>query len=298
MRIVLLSLLALAACGRVGFDETASGDATSGDSTMPDAFEVLVLDPPFGTPMLVSEISSASFEDDPTLSGDQLEVMFTSARPGGLGGNDLWASSRASVSDPWPTPHDVVELSTAANDTNPELSRDGLSLVYSSGTAGDQDLYFVTRASRAAPWGVATRLTAVSSGVNDFGGAMSDDLAAVYFASARGGSLDIFAARGSAGAWSSPVEITELSTAGVDTSPFVMLDETVMWFASDRPGTAGQHDIWVAIRPSPGAAFDPPLRIGQLATANDDSDPWVSPDGHVIYFSRTTTGTDLYMATR
>jgi hypothetical protein len=297
LRVLLLGSMALAACGRIGFDAVGAGDARTG----PDAFDFVVLDPPFGTPTPVTDLNtSTALEDDPTLTEDMLEIYFSSTRGGGAGNTDIWTSTRASLTDPWQAPHHVVEINTVNNESNAGVSRDGLILVYGSGVAGNHDLYVVTRAARTDSWGVPTVLAALNqSGTNDFGAAINDSLDAVYYSSARSGNLDMYIGTGAPGAWASPTVISELATPSLDSSPFIMSDDdTVLWFASDRPGTAGGEDIWVAVRDSAGGPFGAPVRITELATALDDTDPWLSPDGHTIYFARTTSGTDLMMATR
>jgi hypothetical protein len=299
LRIRFVACFALVACGRVGFEPVVSGDGSLGDDAQPDAMPIRGADPPFDPPSVITELSSASFEDDPTISADQLEIVFSSSRPGSIGGTDLWASSRASTSDPWQTPRVLSEISTTNNESNAAMSPDGLTLAFSSGPTGNQDMYFTTRASRTAAWSTAVPLTALNSGNTDFAGSMTESLDALYFSSSRNASLDIYVARGSSGTWSSPTVVSELMTASIDSSAYIMFDETVLWFASDRPGTAGDQDIFVATRTSPSAPFDPPIRVVDLATAAEDSDPCLSPDGHVIYFSRVNaSGTDLMMATR
>lgn len=294
MRVSALICISLAACGRIGFDAT---DARRFDDATGDA-PVLVVDPPFGAPMPIGDLNTAnSLEDDPMVSADQLEIFFTSSRPG-VGGTDIWTSTRANATDSWQPPTNVAEINTIDNESNPALSADRLTLVYSTGPAGDQDLYIVTRSSSLAAWGTPTRLNAVQSGNNEFAGGMTDHLDALYFSSIRTGDLELFVARGSAGSWGSTVLMSELSTPDIETSPFVMLGESVLWFASSRPGTAGGQDIWVSTRVG-AQQFAPPTRIAELATTGDDSDPCLSPDGHIIYFSRTgANGTDLMMATR
>ena len=49
------------------------------------------------------------------------------------------------------------------------------------------------------------------------------------------------------------------------------------------------------------AAFDPPARITELATAGLEEAAWVSPDGRVMFFSHLVEGAvpgGIYMTTR
>jgi hypothetical protein len=46
-------------------------------------------------------VNSSAADAVPTISGDGLELYFTSDRPGGQGGNDIWVSKRATIEDDW-----------------------------------------------------------------------------------------------------------------------------------------------------------------------------------------------------
>ena len=59
-------------------------------------------DDDWGTPVnLGPTINSSAYECDPSISIDGLSLYFGSNRPGGSGGNDLWVTTRPTVSDPW-----------------------------------------------------------------------------------------------------------------------------------------------------------------------------------------------------
>src|SRR6476659_5964141 len=58
------------------------------------------------------------------LSRDELTMYFTSDRPGGLGGNDLWFATRTSVDDIWEPPTNLSVLNTSALDSLAVLSSD------------------------------------------------------------------------------------------------------------------------------------------------------------------------------
>jgi hypothetical protein len=78
----------------------------------------------FGPAQRVAELSVDGVDDAmPNVRKDGLEVVFTSSRPGGQGGFDIWSSSRSSTDAPWSAP---VNLGTAVNtggsETRPSLS--------------------------------------------------------------------------------------------------------------------------------------------------------------------------------
>jgi WD40 repeat protein len=89
---------------------------------------------------------------------DGLEMFISSNRSGGVGGLDLWVSTRASALDPWSIPINLNQdnlnkggdalVNTSANEGAPALSWDGQTLIFYSNRAGGfggNDLYMTTR---------------------------------------------------------------------------------------------------------------------------------------------------------
>jgi hypothetical protein len=103
----------------------------------------------FGTPAPVAELNTGSEDARPNLRRDGLEIVFDSTRPGGLGGPDIYAASRASVGDAWSAPINLgPDINSGAADTRGSLSADGRTLLFGSGREGGEgssDIYFSTR---------------------------------------------------------------------------------------------------------------------------------------------------------
>jgi Tol biopolymer transport system component len=104
----------------------------------------------FGTPEALAGVNSSTANDgQPSLRRDGLEIFFFSTRPGGLGMQDLYSASRASVKESWSTPVNLGPLvNSPAPDTRPSLSWDGTTLYFGSGRPGgdgDSDHYVTTR---------------------------------------------------------------------------------------------------------------------------------------------------------
>jgi len=98
----------------------------------------------------VSELNVVSANDQhATIRKDGREIFFSSNRAGGLGGFDVWTSTRRSVHDPWSPPEDIgAPVNTASTDQQPSLSSDGRTLVFASnrpGGLGGSDLWIATR---------------------------------------------------------------------------------------------------------------------------------------------------------
>ncbi len=103
-----------------------------------------------GPAQLVVELRDPSANDAAvTIRADGRELMFWSPRFGGLGGADLWVSTRQTVHDPWSPPVDLgAPLNSVSDDVTPSLSLDGRTLIFASnrlGGSGRNDLYMSTR---------------------------------------------------------------------------------------------------------------------------------------------------------
>lgn len=103
----------------------------------------------FGPAAPVASLNTASDDFRPNVRKDGLEVVFDSNRPGTIGGQDVWSSTRESVEDEWSTPIDLTTVNSSFNETRASLSWDGLTLTFGSnrtGTEGQADVYESTRA--------------------------------------------------------------------------------------------------------------------------------------------------------
>lgn len=99
----------------------------------------------------VAELNSSANEMEPSLRGDGKEIFFWSNRPGGLGGLDVWVSTRQNVNDPWSAPLSLpAPVNTPQGELSPNVSRDGRTLLWSATMAarpslGFQDFWMSTR---------------------------------------------------------------------------------------------------------------------------------------------------------
>jgi len=105
-----------------------------------------------GPAVFVSELNVITANDQHvTIRKDGRELFFASNRAGGLGGLDLWTSTRRSVHEPWSPPVDMgATVNTLSNDQQPSLSSDARTIVFASNRAGGfggSDLWISTRTS-------------------------------------------------------------------------------------------------------------------------------------------------------
>jgi hypothetical protein len=102
-------------------------------------------------------VNSTSDDQGPCISSDGLSLYFFSTRPGGSGLQDIWVTTRPSITSPWDEP---VNLGPNVNDYDLDadisISPDELTLFFSSwgrpGSSGRLDIWVMTRASKADPW--------------------------------------------------------------------------------------------------------------------------------------------------
>jgi hypothetical protein len=142
-----------------------------------------------------NELQATLFEDDAT---GVITLYFTSNRPGGFGGDDVYASILQPDETFGPAVL-IAELSTSSNDSSPFIRRDGLEMFLTSdrpGTLGGLDLWVSTRATTAEPWSAPVSLgPLVNTGGPDAGCTLSFDGTELYFSSNRtggAGSRDLY----------------------------------------------------------------------------------------------------------
>jgi WD40-like Beta Propeller Repeat len=155
-----------------GFSQEAAGAAPDHDiyysRELPDGS--------FGPAILVNGVNSAADDARPNVRLDGLEMVFDSTRPGGLGGPDIWASSRATVKSPWSTPVNLgPAINSDAGESRASLSAKGERLYFGStkaGGDGGSDVYVATRDESAT--GTAASAGAVTPPNTGDGGLQED----------------------------------------------------------------------------------------------------------------------------
>lgn len=284
MRWGLVAVVGVVGCGRLNFSPIAQ-DAL-GDS-------------PFSAPVPISDLNSTGTDDDPSLTGDLLEIFFSSDRSGV---ERLYSATRASPSAAWSAPALVSELDTA-DINNARVTPDGLTLVFSSmraPTAGNVDLWIATRPDRATPW-TPRHLDELATASGDFEGWLpASDAATIYFTSSRtNNEADLWTASRPTPTdpFGPATRIAELSVVGYDGSMWVDASERLALFHSAR---AGLLDIFYATRASAADLWSAPQPLAEFNSSADDSDPWLSPDGRTFVFvsKRDSGNDDLYISTR
>lgn len=100
------------------------------------------------------ELSTAAYGDRHlTIRSDGLELIFTSDRPGGMGGLDLWVSTRHTTHDRWSEPVNLgPPVNSVADERGPGLSSDDMTLFFSSDRPGGSGLGDLWKSVRRPEW--------------------------------------------------------------------------------------------------------------------------------------------------
>ena len=210
---------------------------------------------PLGVP-----ISSSFNEVAPALSRDGHYLFFSTDRPGGPGGLDIWVSYRRHVHDDfaWEDPVPVDSVNALGNDAGVAyFENDGgrPQLYFQStrpGGAGMSDFYMSEQRADGT-WGLPTYLAELSSPLIDNRITLRHDGRELFFFSNRAGSIgnDIWTSVRAtlSDTWSVPVRLgSPVNTESSDGQPGLSADGEVLYFTSDRPGSLAV-DIWMATRP-------------------------------------------------
>jgi hypothetical protein len=230
----------------------------------------------WGDPSPLVTVNTPAFnERNATLSRDGLLLFFSSDRPGGFGGLDLYVSRRVDRNDDqgWSTP---VNLGPAANSGAADVGPD-----YVEDEAGSTVLYFTS--NRPAPAGF--------------------------------GAADIYVSRlGADGSFGSAVLVRELSSPSGDARPAIRTDGLELVLHSNRPAPpvscpadspipSGGQDLWVSMRATDAETWSCPMNLGSIVnSASNDLQAAISDDAEELLFSSNRPGgfgsDDLWTSTR
>ena len=109
----------------------------------------------FGEATPIAELNDAGANDiQPNVRKDGREIVFSSNRTGGLGGQDIWSATRASVQDRWSSLMNLgPNVNTGLGESRPALSWNAQQLLFGragpagtgEGGTGMSDIYVTTR---------------------------------------------------------------------------------------------------------------------------------------------------------
>lgn len=228
------------------------------------------------------------------------------------------ASSRAQKYSDWSEPINLgPTVNSALNDFSPAISKDGLSLYFTStgrpdGFGGD-DIYVSQRVSSDDPWGPPVNLgPTINTSFNERDPAFSRDGHLMFFVTGRpggSGGLDIWVSRrvhtNDDFAWQPPENLgAGVNSIARDDGPSYFANEEVgtpqLYFSSNRLGV---FNVYVSEQAADGS-FGPASLILELGEAVGSSmSPSIRHDGLEIFVNSNRLGSfgnsqDLWVSTR
>ncbi len=97
---------------------------------------------PFGSPKLVEGLASTEDEDNPTLTADELVIVFGTNRGKPDGDKDIWYATRKERSLPFETPKPLDMLNTSAEERETYVTRNGCEVYFASNRNPSSQLDF------------------------------------------------------------------------------------------------------------------------------------------------------------
>lgn len=192
----------------------------------------------------------------------------------------------------WSVPVLVPGVNSASGESDPSLTADRLTIVFTSTRAGGlgmEDIYIGTRATTASAFTVAA-ITAINSATRDLSPEISADGNTIYFTSNRSGNYEVYVTTRSGGVWSAPVLVTELSSTAGEGDVAISPDGLTALVERST-------GIYLATRASVGAAFGTPALVAILDVTGDVAAPTLTNGATTVYLHGGGTR-DLYVAYR
>lgn len=264
-------------------------------------------------------VNTTSNDGCPISSPDGRELYVATNRPGGLGGIDIWVSTRDHAGAPWGPMINLGEpVNSSADDFCPSPTRLGDLFLFVStraGGCGGSDIYW-TRLRESWPGEAVNAGCRLNSAADEASPSLllGHGLPVLYFSSTRPGGFaadppgatvgdsDLYQSR-----WllrfGEPELVPGVNTEFVDARPNVRNDGLEVVFDSNRPGTLGSQDVYASTREQPWQTWTTPANLGpNVNSAAAETRASLSGDGTTLLFGSTRPGgeggSDVYMSTR
>jgi len=204
-------------------------------------------------------------------------------------------------------------VNSTVHEYGPSISADGLSLYFASnrpGGHGGLDIWVTTRPTKDEPWAEPVNLgPTVNSSAGDWGGSIPANGLELFFEAPRSGGagghdLWVTTRATTDDDWGNPVNLgPTVNSSAYDCYPSISSDGMSLYFASKRPGGAGDYDLWVTTRPTVSQNWGPPVNLGPTVNSSySDATPCISADGSILFFLSERPGGvgghDIWVTTR
>lgn len=202
------------------------------------------------------------------------------------------------------------DINSKLNDYAPCISKDGLTLYYVTQRSTSRDrIYIAKRKNRDSPWSEGSYYK-ISNNQDRAGGMTLDQIGRFYFSTNResaGGNFNIWEGFGLDSIITVHALPPPLNTVHWESQPSVTKDGNDLYFVSNRESKGGSVDMLVDIFVShrtEGDHWSEPKNLGhQINFSTFNGTPFISPDGHFLFFTATEKkGTEtrrhIYMSER
>jgi hypothetical protein len=262
--------------------------------------------------------NTSSLDGCPFTSRDGNTFYMASNRPGGLGGIDIWVSTRAGVNDAWGPPLNVgAPVNSSVDDFCPTIDRDGHRFFFVSrrvieGSCGGSDIY-VTRFREDGgfeqPENLGCEVNSASDEASPFPLPERGSGPVLYFSSTRPGlgvGGDLYRSESQGGVFGPAQLVPGVNSASDDGQPNLRRDGLELFFYSTRPDldALGGPDLYVATRASTSDPWSTPVNLGpNVNSSAGETRPSLSWDGTTLYFGSNRAeseagSVDIYVTTR
>ncbi|HJX64321.1 MAG TPA: hypothetical protein VJ860_10280 [Polyangia bacterium] len=252
---------------------------------------------PFSAPTVVAGLAAADTDvHGASLTQDELEIYFSCARKGEASFH-IWTSTRASRDAKWNTATMPNELVGPADDADPDVSWDGLTIYFASNrSSAGFGLYVAQRIARDQPWVELAAIQELSPPTMDrYGPSVDPDGLFMAFGSAplgkNGYRLYSASRSDTASGWGNVRELSGINSGKEDNDPALFHASLSLVWSSRAPSNGASWDLVEVSRSDPSTPFSAaPIRLDSLNTGFSERYPWVSQDGTHILFSREPEG--------
>jgi hypothetical protein len=279
----LVALICLASCdGVFGLAEIkpfALIDATEIDAPLPDA----AVFGPFSLPVRVNvPTPSETIASDPALTADEQQMIYT-LNPAMI---PIQIASRGSGPTDWE--ESVTPSFAQPSYSNPVFSPDGDLVLVADNDVGN----LVTLERIGTAWQVTTRFDGVNSSFTDRPGTPTADLSRIMIYRDYYSHLDMHEYELTSSGW---VDVSLITLGAIrfaqpepmwtKLNPRLTPDGLMLVYVAGL--SFQQRDLYLTTRPHVGMPFAPPVKIEVASDPElNEGDPWLSPDGRRVYFSR------------
>ena len=192
--------------------------------------------------------------------------------------------------DPQPLPGRVN--TTEHQEYFPLLSVDGRRLLFTRNIRGANEDFYESRRLEDGTWDEPYPLQGINSPYNEAAQTVSADGRYLVFTICGRddgmGSCDLYySQRDGKGRWSEPANLSAVNSEFRETQPSLSANGDLLFFASNRGGGQGKHDIYLSGRRADGS-WTTPVNLGATVnTAEEDLFPFWAADGQTLYFTST-----------